>query len=232
TCSYAQDTLKVMTYNIYHGEQAYQEGESNLEDVASLINKVDPDFVALQEVDSLTHRSGKFNKGDPEDLIQTLADLTNRYGYFGKAISYDGGGYGEGILSKKAFKSRKLMLPIPKGGEDRAVVMLEAQTETGRRFLFAGTHLCHQYSENRLAQVEKINNYFKKVADPIIIGGDFNFTPEREPYKKISSLWRDAAVLSGNTNPTISYEEPTHRIDYLFLSKKSNWKVLDLNVLK
>ncbi len=228
---FAQDTLKVMTYNIFHGESSYDRGNSNLEDIANLIIKIDPDFVALQEVDSLTARSSLFNEGEREDLMNTLSQLTGMYGYFGKAIDYDGGGYGEGILSKKPFRSSKIMLPIPSGGEDRTVLMLDAETDSGKAFIFAGTHLCHQFPENRMAQVKEINNYFNSVNKPVILGGDFNFIPQSMHYEELNNSWKDVAVIHGDTRPTISYENPTRRIDYLFLSKNAEWEVLDLQVI-
>ncbi|MDZ7689934.1 MAG: endonuclease/exonuclease/phosphatase family protein [Balneolaceae bacterium] len=86
----AQDTLRIMTYNIYHGEDPQSMRKSNLEDIAELIRSVKPDFVALQEVDSLTGRSASLNNGNPQNQVQMLAEMTGMYGYFGKAIDFDG----------------------------------------------------------------------------------------------------------------------------------------------
>lgn len=230
--AYAQDTLTVMTYNIYHGERGYQPGKSNLEGIAGLINRISPDFIALQEVDSLTGRSASLHKGKPVNLVERLADLTNMYGYFGKAIDFDGGGYGEGILARELLQATKVMLPNPKGGEKRALLMVEGQTKTGRSFMFAGTHLCHQYSENRLAQVRKINRIFSKEALPVILGGDFNFTPRSNSYETMQKHWKDAAVMKGNPKATFSYKKPSQRIDYLFLSGNTRWEVVNLEIIE
>jgi hypothetical protein len=56
--------------------------------------------VALQEVDSMTNRSAALNNGIQQDLVQELARMTGMHGYFGKAIDFSDGGYGEGILSR------------------------------------------------------------------------------------------------------------------------------------
>lgn len=229
---YGQETLKVMTYNIYHGERGYQHGKSNLEDIAGLINRISPDFIALQEVDSLTGRSASLHKGKPVNLVERLADLTNMYGYFGKAIDFDGGGYGEGILTREPLQANKVMLPNPKGGEKWALLMVEGQTKTGRSFMFAGTHLCHQYSENRSAQVRKINRIFSKEALPVILGGDFNFTPRSNSYETMQKHWKDAAVMKGNPKATFSYKKPSQRIDYLFLSGNARWEVVNLEIIE
>ena len=230
---HAQDTLTVMSYNIYHGEQAYAEGKGNLEDVAALINEIQPDFVALQEMDEGTGRSAALNNGKPFSLIDSLASLTNMTGYFGKAIDFDGGGYGEGLLSKEPLASQKVMLPRPGGGEKRAVLYVKAKTPSGQPYIFAGTHLGHQYEENRVAQAKAINSYFEDKDWPIMMGGDFNFTPGSVPYTIIQKQWIDAAVeFGGQPEPTYSFESPRKRIDYLFLSSSSNWKVIDFQTVK
>lgn len=228
---FAQE-IKVMTYNIYHGEQRYDPGKSNLEKVAEVINKYNPDFVALQEVDSMTLRSASFNNDVPEDLAMELAKMTGMYGFFGKAIEYSNGGYGEGILSRFPVKSSKYSLPIPKGGEGRTLLMINHTFPNGREIIFAGTHLCHQFDENRLAQAIAIREILEKIKIPVIMGGDFNFRPDSEPYKVITGSFKDAAVLKGDPQFTISYENPRARIDFIFLSEKHNWIVKDVEVIR
>uniref|UniRef100_UPI0019530D33 endonuclease/exonuclease/phosphatase family protein n=2 Tax=Pseudomonadati TaxID=3379134 RepID=UPI0019530D33 len=71
--------IKVLTYNIYHGEKNYERGKSNLEAIAAVINEYKPDFVAMQEVDSMTVRTAAFNNGVRKDLVQELAKLTGMY---------------------------------------------------------------------------------------------------------------------------------------------------------
>jgi hypothetical protein len=70
--------VAVMTYNIYHGEDA--NGGSNLDAVAKIINSLKPDLVALQEVDKKTTRA----KG--LDLTAELSKRTGMKGVFGNWI--------------------------------------------------------------------------------------------------------------------------------------------------
>lgn len=227
TIAPAQDTLTVMTYNIYHGEQAYQEGESNIQEVADLIRKVKPDFVALQEVDEMTGRLASLNEGERFSLIDSLAALTSMEGYFGKAIDYDGGGYGEGLLSNESLTPQKVMLPIPEGGEKRTLLFAETHTKSGHPFIFAGTHLCHRYEGNRIAQVRAINKYFLDNEKPVIIGGDFNFTSDTRTHRLMQDWWADASLQFQKTpDLTYSAKKPERRIDYMFLSRNTNWEIL------
>ncbi|WP_138431341.1 endonuclease/exonuclease/phosphatase family protein [Fodinibius saliphilus] len=226
-----QDTLTVMSYNIYHGEHFYKSGESNLEEIASVINRVSPDLVSLQEVDSLTGRSADLNDGVPVNQVKKLAEQTGMYGYFGKAMDFDGGGYGEGLLANTSLNVEKVALPIPKGGEPRTLIVAEYPIDKQQYIRFGGTHLCHQYQKNRVAQIEKINSYFSNGDSPAIIAGDFNFTPEQKPYHITVKKWVDAAKLAGNIKRTIPYDNPSSRIDYFFLSEQ-NWKIIEMKVLR
>jgi len=100
--------IKVLTYNIYHGEAFYRPGTPNLQEIAKVIDDCQPDLVALQEVDRFTQRSANLG-GDwcdsaggsrSQDLCAELAKLTGLHGVFGKAMDQHGGDYGEAILSR------------------------------------------------------------------------------------------------------------------------------------
>ncbi len=231
SATFAQE-LKVMTYNIFHGEQNYSHGESNLQKVADVINKYKPDFVALQEVDSMTNRTATFNGGIKKDLMKELASLTGMYGFFGKAINYSDGGYGEGILSRFPTEHSVFSLPIPKGGEGRTLLMINHTFPNGQKIIFAGTHLCHEYSENRFAQSKAICDYFSNNTLPVIMGGDFNIRPNSEPYLQIKNCFNDAAEMLGDPENTSSFENPRSRIDYIFVSKGHNWVIKDVKIIK
>ncbi len=226
--------ISVMSYNIYHGENPYKTGTSNLTDIAEVIQENSPGFVAMQEVDSMTERTAGFNDGRRINLVHKLEVKTGMKGFFAKAIDYSNGGYGEGVLiadNQSIQSHHKLMLPIPQGGEDRAVLMVNAKIDNGKKFTFAGTHLCHQFSENRVAQAKKIVRYFKQTDLPVVLCGDFNFEPGSEPYKIMTEFFYDAAVQYGDPHNTYSAKDPRIRIDFIFLSKNHNWEVQSVKVL-
>ena len=89
----AQSKVRILTYNVHlcvgvDGMRDYQR-------VADVILRIDPDIVALQELDSATIRSN----GDI--TLEELASRTNMYFVYGPFFEYEGGKYGIGILSKK-----------------------------------------------------------------------------------------------------------------------------------
>lgn len=91
------DTIKVMTYNVHHCNppgKSYA-GVIDIAAISKVIWGQNPDLVVLQEIDNHTTRSGK----DINEAAE-IAKSLGMYYYFGKAISYGGGGYGIAILSR------------------------------------------------------------------------------------------------------------------------------------
>jgi len=224
--------LKILTYNIFHGEKYYEPGNSNIDAVAELINKHNPDFVALQEVDSMTARSARLNNGIRKDIMLELSKKTGMNTIFGKAMNHGGGGYGEGILSKQPIESQLHQLPTPKGGEPRVLLTTVYTLKNGKKIILAGTHLCHEYEENRIAQAEYIADFARKSDIPVVVLGDFNFNPNEEPYYRIIRSMKDAMKEFGNPQLTYPYDNPAERLDYIFLDNKNNWKIKKINIIQ
>ena len=98
------DTVRILTFNICHG--ATMKGDFDLDLIAGVIKDVDPDLAALQEVDFMTRRAKSY------DLATELGWRARMASLFGRAMHYDGGEYGEGILSRYSFiASRNIPLP-------------------------------------------------------------------------------------------------------------------------
>jgi len=224
-------TIKILTYNIFHGEKYYTPGENNLQEIAQVINDLQPDVVALQEVDRLTTRSARLNGGERKDLMQELARMTGMHGYFGHAMVQHDGGYGEGILSRTPKQPTVHILPTPQGGEPRALISIEHTFPDGRSVVFSGTHLCHEFEGNRIAQVEAIVDILKASGKPALVAGDFNFTPDQAPYAVIRASMRDSGEVFGETSNTWTYHERNHRLDYVFMDNASPWQVKEVRLI-
>jgi len=164
--------VKVLSFNILHG--ATTVGDFNLDNIAKVILETDSDLVALQEVDFLTNRAKKY------DLVTELAIRTKMAPLFGRAMPYDGGEYGEGILSKWSFVStRNIALPFSPGHEPRAALEVVTVLPSGDTIAFVGTHFDHTRNEtDRIAQVNKINEVFSQNKYPTLLA---------RCYSKISS---------------------------------------------
>lgn len=220
----AGDTLKlrVMTYNVRFGELA------TVDQLAGHIKAFKPDFVALQEVDVNTNRALAPHQNG-RNLLSELAGKTGMFGLYGKAIPFNKGYYGIGILSKYPYVYvNKLTLPNPRGAEPR--VLLEGLFEIGAAdtIVFATTHLDVTAEETRVLQAKYITDYFRSSTYPVLLGGDFNAGPESKVIKEIMEPdWFDA------TGPDLTFPAPAPRIkiDYLFAYPRQGWKIINTQVV-
>lgn len=221
--------IKILSYNIYHGENPSKPGDSTFHHLADFIILNQPEVVALQEVDSMTLRSEKIY-GRKMDFMQRLTKETGYRSYFGKAMDYDEGAYGEGLLAKKGSTYHTVPLPTPAGGEPRAIAWVKAELKTLEEFYFGGTHLCHEFQENRLAQVDSIISYAETLEKPVVWVGDLNFTPDSEEYSRIPSHWKEAGAVAGDLQNTYGTPEEGSRIDYVWYDSRK-FELVEYKVL-
>ncbi|WP_228853500.1 endonuclease/exonuclease/phosphatase family protein [Aegicerativicinus sediminis] len=216
--------VRVLSFNILHG--ATTKGDFNLDVIAKIITDANPDFVAMQEVDFKTNRAKKY------DLVTELGWRTKMAPIFGRAMPYDGGEYGEGILSKYSFlQSRNIALPHYPGNEPRAALEITTVLSSGDTIAFIGTHLDHLTDDkDRIIQATKINEVFSLNKYPTILAGDLNDVPGSSPINILEQLW----TSSYNKNdPRLTYpsDKPSIKIDYVMFYPKHRWKILETEVI-
>lgn len=216
-------SLRILTFNILHG--ATMNGDFDLDRIASVIKDAEPDFVALQEVDFKTRRAKNY------DLVTELGWRTKMAPLFGKAMDYDEGAYGEGILTRLPItSSRNIPLPHSPGNEPRAALEVTVKLGSGEMINFIGTHLEHQKeSLDRIDQVKEINKVFISNKYPTILAGDLNDTAESEPIRILREHWTDAA--GENMEPTFPSDGPVKKIDYILFRPAERWEVVENKVI-
>jgi len=221
----AKPRLRVMTYNIHHGEGT--DKKLDLPRIARIITDAKADLVALQEVDNKTKRTNSV------DQTAEFAKLTGMHGVFGKAMDYGGGEYGEAILSRFAIVEHKThALPFTQGREPRAALEVIVRPPNLPAITFVGTHLDHFKDEtDRLAQTKELDRLFLfKDAPVTLITGDFNARPESRAMQTVLEFWNDTAA--DNPQPTIPSDKPHSRIDWIFTLKGHGWRVISSQVLE
>lgn len=216
--------IRILTFNILHG--ATTNNDFNLDTIASLINKVNPDLVALQEVDNKTNRAKKY------ELVRELADRTSMEGRFGAAMPYDDGEYGEGVLSKwKIIETENTALPHSPEHEPRAALKITVETPWGEAINFIGTHLDHlRDDKDRIAQVTKINEVFTNNTLPTILAGDLNDVPGSTAINMLEKHWTPS-YHPQDIVPTFSSANPRKKIDYIMFSPDHQWKIIQRLVI-
>jgi len=204
------------------------DGKLDLKRIASVINSVSPDFVALQEVDNQTGRTGKV------DQANVLSELTGLYSAYSKALDFQGGVYGNAFLSRHPLtKSTVHRLPNMEGHEQR--VLLETEITLPHHghkqsITFITTHVDHvANSPDRPAAIPVIEALAKQMSHPVFLAGDMNAAPESaemtELMKTFTPANQDASLL---TSPA---EHPRRQIDYIFYYPSTRWKTKQVEVL-
>jgi len=218
-------TVRVLTFNIYHG--ATMKGDFDLDLIAGVIKVADPDLVALQEVDFMTRRARGY------DLATELGWRTRRASLFGRAMPYDGGEYGEAVLSRYSFiVSRNIPLPYSGNNEPRAALEVTMVLQSGDTIIFIGTHFDHTGDEtDRILQAKRINEILVGVRYPVILAGDLNAEPGSVPIMLLEEYW-GIAYDKGAPVPTYPSVAPSKKIDYVMYYPKERWRVISTEVIQ
>ena len=176
--------IRVVTYNIHHGEGT--DGKFDLERIAQAINAEKPDLVGLNEVDQGTRRT----KG--VDIPAELARLTGMTAVFEKNIDYDGGKYGNAVLSRLPIvRHENHKLPSDYEGEQRGFLEVEVGDKDGETLLFVCTHLDYRPNDHeRMASVATIEKLMaERAGKDVILVGDLNATPDSRVIAEFAKTW-------------------------------------------
>ena len=199
----AQNTLKLMSYNIKNANG--MDNVCNFQRIANVINNTSPDVVAIQEVDSMTNRSGQ------KYVLGEIAERTQMHGYFAPAIDYDGGKYGIGLLTKQV-PLRLQTLPLPGREEARTLILAESAD-----YIYCCTHMSLT-EEDRMKSLELVKAFTSSSTKPLFLAGDMNAEPESGFIKK---LQKDFQILSNPKQHTFPAPDPKETIDYIATLKQN-----------
>lgn len=248
--AYTQKTeISVLTYNIRYANpgDAPNTWQFRKQSVFSQISQVSPDVFGLQEA-----------------LVEQVKDMENAFPAYSRVgVGRDDGKEG-GEFSPVFFNSGKFNLlnsgtfwlsqtPYIAGSRgwdaacNRVVTWVNLkEKKTGRSVFVFCTHFDHM---GELARHNSALLLLKAVdslsaSNPAIVLGDFNATPDSEPYKLITANTdprhlTDAAMMCKDiSGPEITYSGfkvggiPGERIDYIFVKRISHvikYKVNDSN---
>lgn len=198
-----QTTLRIMSYNVHNGIGL--DGKRDYDRLAGVINRFAPDVVALQELDSVTQRSLGV------DILREFAGKTLMHSIYAPAISYQGGKYGIGILTKEKPLNYRI-IPLP--GREEKRVLLIAEFE---KYIFSCTHFSLTEAD-QLASVELITKEIGNTKKPVFLAGDLNALPGSPVMKSMLEKFRPLTNVKNMTYPA---NEPKECLDYI-LSYKDN----------
>jgi len=200
-----KDTVKILSYNVRNCRG--MDNITSYQRVANIINRIAPEVVALQELDSATQRSNGIV------VLDQLSSLTSMYKTFGASIDYQGGKYGIGILTKEKPINWKVVA-LPGREERRSLLIVELND-----YFICCTHFSLT-EEDRISSVDIINNSLQNFSKPIFLAGDFNADPESQVIKSIENKWY---ILNDPLQPTIPSSSPKKCIDFIFASNYNGY---------
>ena len=220
-------SLRVMTYNIYGARATSPANAADLDAIAEVIRRQNPDFVTLNEVDVFTNRTGK-------DVHQAR-DLAEKLGmewHFSKAIDRDGGEYGDAVLSKYPIlekRSYRLPCAAEQPGEDRSLCVIRVQID-GKDLYVASTHLDHLSGDaSRLVQATEIRRIRDtELEGDLILCGDLNAIPSSNVIATMTSFLTNTGPIDQYTFPS---DDPSRKIDYIVYAPIEHFGVQNCQVV-
>ena len=238
--------IRVMTWNVHHGEGL--DGRIDLQRIAREIAAQECDLVALQELDRGTRRSGG------EDQLAVLARHTGMHAAFGKAIDYQGGAYGVGVLSRWPIVANHVEeLHASRGREPRAALTVRVDVPDHGPLWLACTHLDHGASAaDRIAQARALVERVRRTREPgratpggtrprrtsgnstaaarapDVLAGDLNDVPDSATLAVLEEVWIDPY---GARDPTWPAAEPRRRLDHVLVRHDGGIEPVALRVV-
>ena len=211
-------TLRVLCYNLHYGQGT--DGRYDIPRLAAVIRDAKPDLVALQEVDVGVARSSRIHEA------KELAKLTNMAVRFGPTQHYQGGLYGNAVLSKLPIEDVHIQ-PLPYSDSDetrttypRGAIAVKVRLANGKLIQFISTHFQHNVEADRVAEAHAICDHFAGPESlPSILAGDMNATPDSEPIAILTEHWNHSG--SAPFSPTAPAGNPRSRIDYIFYQPRT-----------
>lgn len=219
-CALSQDSfheLRVLTYNIQHGAGA--DGIVDLERQAAVIQRLKPDLVALQEVDDRTQRTKNV------DQATELGRLTGLHVRFAHQLDFEGGRYGQAVLSR--FPCSELSVHWLPGRPDRERRIAGSITvEFGEEKLtFVTTHLHHNNTPFREEQAEQLSRLFGNAASsPVIVAGDLNATPD----SRVLDIFKEHFEVPRAQQALLTFPagRPERQLDYILYQPRNRFDLV------
>ncbi len=221
-------TVRVLTYNIRHGEG--RDGRLDLRRLADVMQGVDPDIIALQEVDQGTKRAGGTRQ------LDELARLLGMHAEFGKAMDFAGGRYGVAVLSRWPFVAvANQPLPTSPGDEPRTALTVRIRVgRDGPLLEVTSTHLDQSRGQDdRAVQAAHLNALL--VAEdgrPSILAGDFNARSGTDIIAILDAHWTNSLTVGpAPPNPVSGRGRRGLRGDFVLFRPSGNWRVIESRII-
>lgn len=199
--------LRVASYNVLAGWL------TSIERIAEELVAIDPDVVALQEVDHRVSRSGCV------DQTALLAEALGASSVFAGSVRRDGGDEGVVLLSKLPIvDARRVVVPTPLGSAARVAIeaTLDAGTEAWR---VIAVHL-DNFPWSAALSGWWLSRRLRAWSGPSLVAGDLNAPPWAPGPRSLRSSGMTDLVGRFDPGPTFSCDFFTGQLDYLMVDRR------------
>ena len=210
----------MVTYNIKHGRG--MDDRVDLQRVAEVLRALAADVVTLQEVDDRTRRTGDV------DQVAVLAEALEYQGVHGPHRPYQGGWYGNAVLTRLPVAGVAVHPIPPAGGSALSVLEVELALPSGRRVSVVSAHLAG-CTDERLAQADAVAALLRERQHPVVLAGDFNGRPGGPVVARLGRDWL-VARKHGDAD-TYPADGPDREIDFVMTRPADAVDVLEHRVV-
>lgn len=206
--------LTVLSFNIHHA--AGLDGVLDLDRVAGEIARTRADVIGLQEVD---RHFGE--RSEWADQPAALAEKLGMHVVYGANLDLEPPApgqprrqYGTAVLSRYPIVAwQNTLLPKGKPAEEQRGLLSAVVDVRGLAVRVMTTHLQHDSANSRLLQAQVVADAVRASAEPVVLTGDLNATPDAPEVTTLTTHLRDSHRHGlGYTYPA---EAPKSRIDYV-----------------
>lgn len=213
---------RVVSYNIRHGEGG--DGRLDLERTAAVLRRLDPDLVALQEVDDRVERTGGV------DQAARLGALLGMHHAFGSFMDYQGGRYGLAILSHCEIR-RVDPVRLTDGNEPRVALVAEIVDANDSTVTVVDVHFDWVADDGfRFTQAVEVARHLERITGRWILAGDFNDQPGSRTLTLFHARAEEAAKPR-DRRFTFPSDDPAREIDFVFVSPPGAWNARSVEVV-
>jgi len=211
----AGHALRLVTYNVH--SCLGLDGRLSPRRIARVLAALDPDVVALQELDVGRTRSGGV------DQAHVIAEALAMDLHFLPCLEISGEKYGNAVLSRlpmQLMRADSLPSFLP-ACEPRGALWVRIE-QNGEVLNVITTHL-GLHPQERQHQIDALLGpdwlSHPECQGPVVLCGDFNCGPRSAAYRRLSRVIRDAQRDPGlQPQRTWFSPWPLTRIDYVFVS--------------
>lgn len=227
--------LRLMTLNIAHGRglnplpglQRRRLVKRNLLQIARLLHEVQPDIVALQEIDQHSRWAGNF---DHLDFLRRHSHLEHSvFGITNRREGLLNLRYGNAILSRFPIVDSSTVVFGNRRVGEKGFMLAEIEIE-GRRLPLVNLHFHYRSRSQRFRQLDQLKEWVgqrrrsvgARWAMPPIFCGDFN--TQRKHTDVAAALIdhvekREDYHVFPDAEPTFPSAWPSRTIDFIFLPR-------------